>query len=246
MTVSHKNKKAEPHVSAIIVAAGKGLRMKGKTAKQYLSLAGRPVLSRTLAAFDACPVIDAVYLVVPEKDMDFCRERILPEAGLTLTVALVPGGRQRHDSVFRGLQAADNPGGIAVIHDGVRPLIRPEQITRCVKGAEEEGGCILGVRVADTLKSVDGAAYIRSTLQRKAVWSAQTPQAFPYDVIFRAHELAREKGRISHITDDAMLVEQSGKKVRIIEGSRYNLKITTREDLFLAEAILASGILKNP
>ncbi len=138
--------KTVPKVSAIIVAAGKGARMAAPVRKQYLELAGRSIISHTLFAFDRCREINEIFLVVPESDFEFCRKTILCRAGLSREVVLVPGGERRQDSVYSGLGAVDNRGGIVVIHDGVRPFVRPEQIARCVDGAVKTGACILAVR----------------------------------------------------------------------------------------------------
>ncbi|MBW1841980.1 MAG: 2-C-methyl-D-erythritol 4-phosphate cytidylyltransferase, partial [Deltaproteobacteria bacterium] len=153
--------------SAIIVAAGKGLRMNHTVRKQYLMLAGRPILSRTLRVFDACNDVQRIYLVVPEADFDFCRTEILPQAGILTRVELVPGGKERQDSVYNGLCAIDGTKlGIVVIHDGVRPFIQQKQLTACIAGAGDTGACILGIPISDTLKQLDKAGYIRKTVNR--------------------------------------------------------------------------------
>ena len=227
-------------ISAIIVAAGKGIRMDDTVRKQYLLLAGRPILGHTLPAFDVCNLIDKIFLVVPEEDFEFCHKNILSPLNLQKKVGLVSGGTERQDSVYNGLLAIDNKGGIVVIHDGVRPFISPEQLAACINGAKEHGACILGIPAYDTVKSVSSSGYIDKTLERDTIWLAQTPQAFKYDLIIKAHENAKQEGFTG--TDDAMLVERLGINVRVIRGNRYNIKITTREDLLLARAILQAGL----
>jgi len=222
-------------ISAIIVAGGKGIRMNNKTRKQYMLLGGRPVLEHTLMLFDTCNEIDKIYLVVPEEDVEVCRENLLSSINLHKKIHLVPGGSERQESVYNGLTAIEDKYGIVLIHDGVRPFISHEQISACIAGASECGACIPGIPAFDTLKSVNSSGYIDKTLKRDTVWLAQTPQAFQYDLILNAHEKARKESYIG--TDDASLVEKMGEKVKIITGSRFNIKITTPDDLVLAEAI---------
>lgn len=226
-------------VSAVVVAGGSGTRMNAGIRKQYLTLGGRPILSLTLAAFDECEEIDRVFLAVPEDDFDFCRKHILPEFCLKKEAVLVPGGGERQESVYNGLLAVEDKHGIVLIHDGVRPFIRCGEILACIRGAAEFGACILGIPASDTLKRTDGSGYIHQTLEREGIWLAQTPQAFQYDIIFRAHTAARQDRYTG--TDDASLVERMGEKVKIINGSRDNIKITTPEDLKLAAAMLLSS-----
>ncbi|MEA3436084.1 MAG: 2-C-methyl-D-erythritol 4-phosphate cytidylyltransferase [Thermodesulfobacteriota bacterium] len=221
-------------VSAVIVAAGKGIRMNDTVRKQYLPLAGRPVLAHCLTSFEECNFINKIILVVPEDDFDFCKKEILP-VGSEKT-RLIPGGKKRQDSVYNGLLAAEENKSIVVIHDGVRPFINIEMLELCISGAREVGACILGIPVQDTVKQVEDSGHIIKTLERDTLWLAQTPQAFQYDIIRKAHENAGLKGYAG--TDDAFLVEKMGKHVKIIKGSKNNIKITIREDLRLAEAML--------
>jgi 2-C-methyl-D-erythritol 4-phosphate cytidylyltransferase len=222
---------------AVIVAGGSGLRMGSDRRKQYLFLAGRPILCHTLHAFLKTPAIADIRLVAPLSDADYCRDRILSQLPPHKPIRLVPGGRSRQASVRNGLRDLDasaEPGAVVAIHDGVRPLVRSGDIGRCIEGARSGGGCILGVPAVDTLKRVDGGGVIRGTLSREAVWYAQTPQAFRFGAILDAHEAALAEG--IEETDDAALVERMGGEVKVIRGRRSNLKITTPEDLLLAEA----------
>ncbi|MCP4104565.1 MAG: 2-C-methyl-D-erythritol 4-phosphate cytidylyltransferase [Desulfobacteraceae bacterium] len=223
--------------SAIIVAGGKGIRMNSRVRKQYLSIDGRPILAHTLMHFALCSIINNIYLVVPEEDIDFCYEQILSPFNLKKSgIQIVAGGAERQDSVCNGLMAADSKDGIVVIHDGVRPFVTPDLITACIKGAEEFGACIPGIPAFDTLKQVNEKGYIETTLPRDVVWLAQTPQAFQYDLIIRAHKTAKNDRYMG--TDDASLVERIGKKVKMITGSRRNIKITNKEDIAIAQAII--------
>ena len=221
--------------TGIIVAAGKGIRMNHKGPKQYLPVMGLPIIGHTLRAFDRCKIIDDILLVVPKQDFDYCRKHILTAAGAKKRLELVAGGAERQDSVYNGLLAIRDPDGMAVIHDGVRPFVNADVLTACVKTAAAKGACILGLPVSDTVKSVNLQGVIEKTLDRNTLWAAQTPQAFQYAIIKEAHDKANsDKVRG---TDDALLVERLGHPVSIIEGSRFNIKITTPEDLQLADAI---------
>ena len=223
-------------ISAIIVAAGKGIRMNDPTRKQYLDLAGQPILAHSVMVFDSCGLIDEIFLVVPKEDIDYCRKNIVPLMELRNGLNLVPGGEQRQNSVYNGLQAMDKKTDTVVIHDGVRPFIQPDELESCILGARKFGACILGIPVGDTVKCVDESGFIEKTLSRDSIWLAQTPQAFKYELIIRAHETARRDGYTG--SDDASLVERLGVGVKIIRGSKNNIKITVREDLVIARAML--------
>lgn len=228
-------------VYAVIVAAGKGVRMNRTTSKQYLELVGVPLLSITLKAFDKCSLIDKIILVVPSGDIGFCMEKIINPSGIQKTVIPVAGGLKRQDSVYNGLLSVDEKKSTVVIHDGVRPFVSPSSIEECIREAVLHGACILGLPASDTLKLADGSGYIEKTLERDSVWLAQTPQAFDYSLIKKAHDIARKEGFRG--TDDASLVERLGEKVRIIRGSINNIKITTPEDLAIARVILQADKL---
>lgn len=226
-------------VSAIIVAAGQGTRMAGDRRKQYLALAGLPILTRTLMVFARCDAINEIILVIPADDIDFCRKNILTPADLSGKVVLIAGSERRQDSVFNGLNAVNQNCDIVVIHDGVRPFVQNEHITKCIDGARRFGACIMGLPAYETLKQVDSSDHIIRTLKRDDVWLAQTPQAFRHELIRQAHERARIENFTA--TDDASLLEWLGKTVKIVMGSRRNIKITVQEDLEMASWILAEG-----
>lgn len=224
-------------VSAIIVAAGRGTRLAGPLPKQYLDLAGKPVLARTLAVFAACGRVDEIILVVPAGDLDYCRDNILPRVKADCPLRLAAGGQHRQESVYNGLRAAAGQADDRVlIHDGVRPLVTSDLIGRCLDGLAAADGCVAAVPASDTLKSADAAGYITETVDRSAIWLAQTPQAFAYATILQAHQQARGRGR--QATDDAALLEQTGGRIALVDGSPTNIKITTPDDLRLAEALL--------
>jgi len=223
-------------VYAIIVAAGKGIRMSDAVRKQYIALDGIPMLSRTLGVFDGCDRIDRIIMAVPEDDVDFCRNEIIPAARMKKEPALVIGGERRQDSVYNSLNSIETDDGVVLIHDGVRPFVNPEHLVACIEGAREHGACILGIPAFDTVKHVNAKNEIVETQKRDALWLAQTPQAFQLKLIQKAHETAKREGFKG--TDDASLVERLSEVVKIIPGSRNNIKITNQEDLKLAWALL--------
>lgn len=225
------------NVSAVIVAGGKGSRMKRSVRKQYLSLAGVPVIVHTLRIFDRLDDINDICLVVPKSDIDYCRS-LIHEYGWLKEIRLASGGKTRQDSVYHGIRSLENENGIVAIHDAVRPLVSPDHIRECIQKTRESGACILAIPAFDTLKQVDVSGGIEKTIERDSIWLAQTPQVFRRELIEKAHELAREKGYSG--TDDASLVEYYGHAVGVVRGSRQNIKITTSEDLLLAEAIYKS------
>jgi len=226
--------KAETY--AIIVAGGKGIRMNDALRKQYIALDGIPMLRRTLSIFNRCDLIDQIILAVPEDDIEFCRGQIIADADMQKEIRLVIGGPQRQDSVYNCLQTIEMDDGIVLIHDGVRPFVKPAHLVACIKVAKKHGACILGIPVFDTVKHVNAKQEIIRTPQRDILWLAQTPQAFQLKLIKTAHLTAKQEGFIG--TDDASLVERLGAVVKIIPGSRSNIKITDAEDLQLARAIL--------
>ncbi|MEN8245655.1 MAG: 2-C-methyl-D-erythritol 4-phosphate cytidylyltransferase [Thermodesulfobacteriota bacterium] len=222
--------------SAIIVGAGKGLRMNSSTPKQFLQLKNRPVIAYALEAFGACDKINEIYLVVSKGEVEFCRETLLPSLELAKPIQLVEGGLRRQDSVYNGLLAMEGHEGVVVIHDGVRPFVKTSQIAACISRAETFGACMLGMPVGDTLKRVGPSQMIEETIPRDNMWQAQTPQAFQYTLIRSAHDRAAREGFAG--TDDASLVERCGGEVKVIKGSAGNIKITLPEDLAMAEVLL--------
>jgi len=223
-------------VSVVIVAAGSGLRMKSEKRKQYLSISGLSIISRTIKRFDSCPHIDSMVLVVPKDDIEFCSSVIINEASPMKPLHIVPGGRERHESVRLGLAAIPEKMGVVLVHDGVRPFVSDKIIKSCIDGAMEDGACIPAIQVSDTVKHSEDGIFASRTISRSSLWLAQTPQAFDFNLIFNAHLEALQKNIL--FTDDASLLEETGHKVRITQGSRFNIKITTPEDLVVAEAIL--------
>ena len=224
-------------IAAVIVAAGKGIRMGGGQPKQYLPLDNHPILVHTIKAFTHCPVIEKIILVAPEQDHEYCRKHILSCLEMEQPVTMAKGGRQRQASVFNGLAMIDDDArGIVLIHDGVRPLVSGELIEACIRGALDHGACIPVVPAADTLKQVDENGVIVRTVPRDDIYMAQTPQAFQIGLIKAAHARARVQGW--EATDDASLLEHMGTRVHTIMGSHKNIKVTTPLDLVFCRALL--------
>ena len=226
-------------VTAVIVAAGKGTRMNLDVNKQYIEIRGIPVLVRTLQAFESCGIINEIVLVVNEADIMYCKQEIIDSFRFGKIKSIVCGGKERQQSVYNGLAGADKSTDIVVIHDGARPFITEECIAESVRDALEHGAACAAVPVKDTIKTADQGNFIESTPDRSKLWAIQTPQAFKYDLIMKAHESARHDGFTG--TDDAVLIERLGHRVRLVMGDYLNIKITTQEDLIFAEAI-ADGL----
>lgn len=216
-------------LSAIITAGGSGLRFGLK--KQFIELKGIPVLQRAVTPFLEHESVNHVVVVVPEEDTQMVQE-MFPRAGIRLTVT--GGGRTRQQSVFHGLTAARD-SDIVLIHDGVRPFVSHDLISRVVEGISGVDGCIPALAVTDTLKEAKNGI-VERTIPRDNLYQVQTPQAFRTRDIRKAHEEAMHSG-IMKITDDSGLIESMGKVVRIVPGDAFNIKITFEKDLLLAEAI---------
>ncbi len=245
MTRTSSEFKQEMRTTGIIVAAGRGVRMQSRVRKQYLLLDGIPLLCHALRAFDGCPEIERIFLVIPKEDFVFCRKTLLKAISLAHPVDLIPGGRERQDSVYHALAASEGAAPLVAIHDGVRPFVLPGHISETIRCAASAGAAVLAVPAADTLKRGDETLCVKETLPREGIWIVQTPQCFRYEIIREAHEKAKQEG--VYATDDAHLVEQAGFPVKLVPGSRFNFKITTSEDLALARAVQASrGLIENP
>jgi 2-C-methyl-D-erythritol 4-phosphate cytidylyltransferase len=224
---------------AIIPAAGSGNRMNRDVSKQYLALAGKPILVCTLEVFEASPLVDALLVVVPSQDVVSLRTDILAPWNLKKVAGIIPGGKERQDSVRAGIEALDGDAELVIIHDSVRPFITSELIESCIRAAAAEGAATVGVPVKDTVKEVGPDGRILRSCDRSLLWLTQTPQAFRRDIIENAHRAAVRDGFTG--TDDASLVERLGISVRMIRGDYGNIKITTPEDLVIAEALLAAS-----
>jgi 2-C-methyl-D-erythritol 4-phosphate cytidylyltransferase len=220
---------------AIIAAAGQGTRMGGKRAKQFLELAGTPIIMHTLKSFEQCDIIQEIIVVLPEQDVAGFFS-LINEYGLRKLRKIVPGGATRAESVLRGLEAVSPTAvEIVTVHDGIRPFVTSDEITQTVRAAREKGAAILVAPETDTVKEVKDGEVLR-TLRREGLRRALTPQCFHYDLLRRAYQEADVLD--PELTDESSLVERLGVSVAIVEGSSRNIKLTRPEDLLIAEALL--------
>ncbi|WP_204501789.1 2-C-methyl-D-erythritol 4-phosphate cytidylyltransferase [Aquibacillus albus] len=219
--------------TAIVLAAGQGKRMNAGENKQFIKLLDKPLIIHTLAIFDKDDWCESIVLVANPKEIDRIKE-LLTEYQLEKQVILVNGGKERQDSVRNGVHNISNKNSIVFIHDGARPFVQQMHLHRLAEVASEKGAALLAVPVTDTIKQKTAATL--TTLDRSILWAAQTPQAFQYHVIFKAHERAADDQFIG--TDDASLVERLGEKVEVVRGSYDNIKLTTPEDLQRATTYL--------
>ena len=222
--------------TAIVLAAGSGKRMNSKVHKQYLIIQDRPVLYYSLKAFEDSAV-DEIVLVVGKGEEKFCRKEIVDKYGISKVKAIVEGGKERYHSVFEGLKQTSDADYV-LIHDGARPFVNQDIIRRCMQEVQKYQACVVGMPVKDTIKIADEEGHAKQTPDRKNVWMIQTPQTFSYALIYEAYE-EMLKTEDTAITDDAMVLERiKGKKSKLIEGSYRNIKITTPEDLLIANVYL--------
>ena len=232
------------HCTAIVLAAGQGRRMGGNVSKQYLELAGKPIIYYTLEAFQNSPLIDSIVLVTGPEQMAWCKEELVHKYNLTKVDTITTGGSERYISVWNGLQVIEDDmtqadrEGIVFIHDGVRPFIDAGILSRTMEAAYLYGACVAAMPVKETIKIADENGFVESTPARNRVWGIQTPQVFDFRLAYGAYHAAMESGR-TDMTDDAMIVESfTDVKVKLVEGSYENIKITTPEDLEIAEVFL--------
>ncbi|MCM0081096.1 2-C-methyl-D-erythritol 4-phosphate cytidylyltransferase [Geomonas sp. Red32] len=214
-----------------------GKRMGAGTNKQYLLLDGIPILAHTLRVFQDAPFVDGIYVVSPQAEIPFCRAEVIDRFGFSKVRAIVPGGAERQHSVANGLKAMKGvtDEDLVLIHDGVRPFVPLQVLEAAAAAARETGSAVVAVPSKDTIKVARGGLVI-ATPPREELWLAQTPQAFRYGLIKRAHAQAESEGFLG--TDDSSLMEHLGLPVRVVMGDYRNIKITTPEDMVLAEAFL--------
>ena len=218
--------------TAIVLAAGQGKRMGTAVQKQYLELAGKPVLYYSLQVFQTSPLIDEIILVVGEGQQVYCEREIVSKYQISKVKSIVQGGAERYISVWNGLREVSE--GYVFIHDGARPFIEEEILMRAYKGVQEYQACVVGMPVKDTIKISDEEGLVADTPERSRLWMVQTPQVFETALVKEAYEKLMQRTE-TNVTDDAMVVEQMlGSKVKLVEGSYRNIKITTPEDLQVA------------
>lgn len=233
--VKEQEERPEAFVSAIIVAAGQSRRMGGDTSKQFILIDGVPVIVRTLKAFEIAERIREVVIAARQEDIPQMYA-LIQDYEITKVKQIITGGETRQESVFRAIAQVDENADFLAIHDGARPLIRPQEIDLAVSAAVEHGAAALGVPVKDTVKQVDADGKIVDTPERSTLWAVQTPQVFSRALYLRAAEQAGEAA--AQLTDDCQLIERTGAPVYLVRGAYANLKITTPEDVFAAEGIL--------
>ncbi len=219
--------------TAIIVAAGKSTRMGAGTDKAFLSLGSKPVLAWSLLAFERCPAVDRIVLVV-RKDQQLAAKAVVRMFGISKLQAIVPGGNRRQDSVLAGLDACDIDTRYVLVHDGARPCITSDVIGEVVKLVKRTPAVSVGRRMTDTVKRVEKGITVSETVNRDTLWTVQTPQAFQTKVLRDAYKALGKK----EVTDDCQAVEMAGGQVKIYETNIPNFKITTVEDLQIAGALL--------
>ena len=223
-------------ITAIVLAAGTGSRMKSKEKKQFMKINGKPVNWYSLFQFEKS-IVDEVILVTGEEDIEYCNENIVKQYNLKKVKHIIAGGSERYESVYNGLKKTT--GDIVLIHDGARPMLNQKIIARCIEGAKKYKACVAGVATKDTVKIVDKDKKVVKTPQRNSVWITQTPQAF-YTALIKKAYAEMIKSKESNVTDDAMVVETYGDAdVYFVEGSYSNIKITTPEDIEVAEVLLS-------
>ncbi len=226
------------HCTAIVLAAGQGKRMGTKVHKQYLELAGKPVLYYSLKAFAYSDVIDEIYLITGPGEEEYCRREIIEKYEIPKVTKILPGGAQRYHSVWNGVQEMEEEGYV-FIHDGARPFVNHEIIERVFQKVIHHKACVVGMPVKDTIKVVDDNEFVKNTPDRKSLWMIQTPQVFENHLIKGAYSMLMRESYIN-VTDDAMVVEQMLKyPIKLVCGSYENIKITTPEDLDIAEVMIA-------
>lgn len=224
---------------AIVLAAGNGKRMNSDTAKQFLKIRDKDILYYSLRAFNKHSGISRIILVTREEDIEYCQNNIIDEYRLKKVGRIIPGGKERYDSVYRGLVTLKREGlgdnDIVLIHDGVRPFVTHDMISNCIKAARKYDACTVAVPAKDTIKLVNDEMMGIATPKRENVYQVQTPQAFKFSKLFEAYE--EMKAAPDHnITDDTMLIDQyKGIMSKIVPGEYTNIKITTPEDLAIAE-----------
>jgi 2-C-methyl-D-erythritol 4-phosphate cytidylyltransferase len=218
-------------VVAIVAAAGKGERMKAKTHKAFVALGKEPILAHTLKALEASSVVSEIVIVVHQADLP--KARLLAKKGKFRKIKdIVAGGKRRMDSVKSGLASVSEDSECVIIHDGCRPFVSNKLISSVVDAADTFGAAIPGLPVKPTIKQVEKGNFVSATLERATLIEVQTPQAFRKDILLRAYDSAFAPGvEAAEATDDAALVERMGIKVKVVDGSQDNIKITTPEDL---------------
>lgn len=227
---------------AIVLAAGQGKRMNAETKKQYLLIDNKPVLYYSLHIFQESSIIDEIILVTTQEDILYCQEEIVKKYSLTKVTNIIAGGKERYHSVYEGLKSIETCHYV-FIHDGARPFIREDILERAFETVKHTNACVIAVKAKDTVKIADENGIIQTTPSRDLVWNIQTPQVFSYEMIKNAYTelmLSERNGAVQSITDDAMVFEKYTKQpIQLLWGTYENIKITTPEDLKIAEVFIS-------
>lgn len=230
------------YISVVIPAAGMGKRMESKINKQFMLINNKPVLAHTIGKFCKEDVIDEIIVVTREDEIELCKEMVIDRYNYEKVSKIVAGGKERLDSVYNGLMSVDEKAEVVLIHDGARPFVSSSTIINSIEKTLEYKACVVGVPVKDTIKKVDLNNNITVTPDRSSLWAVQTPQSFDYKLLMEAYEKAKETDCLA--TDDSMLVEKLGYKVKMLMGNYNNIKITTPEDLKFAELMFQDKEVK--
>ncbi|MHB1376534.1 MAG: 2-C-methyl-D-erythritol 4-phosphate cytidylyltransferase [Candidatus Humimicrobiaceae bacterium] len=230
----------------IITAAGKGIRLKSDINKQFLNLCGKPILAHTIGVFQRASLIDEIYVLVPQEFVEYTKNKIVEKYGFSKVTRIIIGGKTRQETVRNGLKFAPDNCSIISVHDGVRPLVYSSDVNKLIELLIESNnkdqnvqGVILAAAAYETIKKIDIEEGIVKTIPREIVYHAQTPQTFFKDALIESYLKAENENFTA--TDDSMLVERAGYKVKFLKGTHENIKITTPTDLFLAELIISKN-----
>lgn len=221
--------------AAVIAAAGRGTRMDIGINKQYVEIQGAPILALTIGKFESCSLVDEIIIAANKDEIDYCNKNIIEKFGFMKVKSVTEGGESRQRSVYNGLKQVSADCGIVLIHDGARPFVSQDGIIECINAARSYGAVCMAVPVKDTIKESDTDGFVTRTPDRGNLWQIQTPQAFSYELIMDVHDRAAHD--MFEATDDAMLAERYGHRVRLVMGDYFNIKVTTKEDLVFAEAL---------
>lgn len=223
-------------LAVVIAAAGTGSRMGAEINKQFLLLDSRPILAYSLDVFERMDLVSQVVVAANAREVDYCAEEVIAKFAYRKVSRVVAGGASRQESVWQGLQHIEKDAALVAVHDGARPLLTTALIMDLYQAAQKWGAAVPGVPVRDTLKTVDDEAFVQETLNRSLVTAIQTPQVFRRADLYRAYQMAHEQQ--FQATDDAALYEKYIGRVRVVPGDHRNLKITTPEDIIIAESFL--------
>lgn len=229
--------------TAIVLAAGSGRRMGLSTQKQFLEIEGYPIVFYSLYQFEIHPNIDEIILVTSKENIEYCKKEIVEKYGFQKIKKVIAGGSERYLSVYEGLLACQDTEYV-LIHDGARPFLTEEVISRCITGVQTYKACIVGVPVKDTVKIIDDQGFVKNTPERKNLYNIQTPQTFSYGLLKESYDKILSDG-VENVTDDAMVVEYANPcKIKVLEGDYLNIKVTTIDDLTAYEKIFKKNSKK--